>query len=76
MDKKEIAANLARELRELATLVIQAGEGDVRAKSLVGSYVDGYWNAIVLGNTDSTSVQALLDNEDEDGESNNEESDE
>lgn len=63
MDKKLIAANLAAELRDLADLVVLAGNGDAEAKAKVASHVDNYWCALVVGNSRETSVTAILEDD-------------
>lgn len=65
MDKKQIAANLADQLRELADVVDRVAKGDEQAKVLLGSYVDNYWHALVIGNSRECDVQKLLSEDDE-----------
>lgn len=60
MDKQAAAAKLASTLRELADLAEQAGKGDVNAKHLLGSYVDGYWHALSVGREE---IAVLLSDE-------------
>ena len=60
MDKLTAGNNLAAKLRELADLAEKAGQGDEKAKVLLGSYVDGYWHAIVVGRDE---VAVLLSDE-------------
>lgn len=54
--KKQLAARIAAQLRELATACEQAAEGNPAAKKLLADHTDGYWFALCVGGRE---VEAL-----------------
>jgi len=59
-DKQKLAAKIAAQLRELATIVERAGNGEEMAQKLLVGHIDGYWHGLVVGQNE---VQELTTNE-------------